>query len=85
MDLIVVMKKTHAENIQSLSFQIHRGCFIPPQTNLLTCLFPYNCYIQISIFTDVVPACAISNCMERPAITAVGILQDRELIISKHI
>lgn len=85
MALIVLIKKTHTGSMQSLSFQILRGCFFSPQTNLLTCLFLYHCYIQASIFTNVVPACAISNCMERPAITAVSILQDRELIISKHI
>lgn len=81
--IVVIKKKPHTGSIQSLSFQICRGCFFSPKTNLLTCLFPYHCHIQISIFTNVVPACAISCCMEKPAIIiAVSILQHRELIIS---
>lgn len=36
--LIVVIKKSHTGSIQSLSFQVHRGCFFPPQkTPWLVC------------------------------------------------
>lgn len=53
-----------------------QGLLFLAKTNLLACLFPYHCYTQVSVFNTVVPACALSSCMQRPVITAESMLQN---------
>lgn len=62
---------------------LNTGVAVLAERNLLACLFPYHCYLQSTIFSSVVPASAISSCMQRSIITAVSVPQDGELIISK--